>query len=69
MTSLIKKRNPQAKKFFSSADKKTGHVFWRFNQVHIPYRSREIPAQSHLRLGVFIENPQKQSDSKVLTPW
>jgi len=36
--------NPQSKKFFSSADYKTCHVFWHFDQVRNPYRSRDIPA-------------------------
>jgi len=50
---------PQAKKFFSSADEKTCHVFWRFDQVRDSYRSRNIPAQSHVRLGgLFFDDPQ-----------
>jgi len=67
MTSLTKKPHPPIKKFFSSADKKTCRVFWCFDQVRTPYRSRDIPTQSHLRLGVFFsENPRKQPDAKVL---
>ena len=51
-----KHRTPQAK---------TCRVFWRFDQVRDPYRSGDIPAQSHVRLGVFSENPRKQPDAKV----
>ena len=40
-------------------------VFRRFNQVRNPNRSGDIPVQSHVRLGVFSENPRKQPDAKV----
>ena len=48
-----KTSNPQAKNFFSSADWKTCRVFWDFYRVCIAYWTREIPAQSHVSLGVF----------------
>jgi len=63
-----KKHIPQSKKIFSSADWKTCRVFWDFYWVCRAYRTVEILAQSHVRLGVFFfENPRKQPDAKVLT--
>jgi len=57
-------------KIFLSADWNTCRVFRCLNQVRNLHRSGDIPAQSHVRLGVFSENPQKQPDAKVLkTPW
>jgi len=53
MTSLTKKQQPPRKKFFLSADYKTCCVFWDFYRFCRAYRTREIPAQSHVRLGVF----------------
>jgi len=38
-----------------------------FDQVHNPYRSGDIPVQSHVCLGIFFKNPQKQPDAKVLS--
>ena len=48
------------------ADSKTCRVFWRFDQVRNPNRSGDIPTQSHVRLGVFSENPRKQPDAEEL---
>jgi len=53
MTSLTKNPQPPSKTFFSSADWKTCRVFWRFDQVRNLYKSGDIPAQSHVHLGVF----------------
>jgi len=63
---LRKNHTPQAKIFFSSADYKTCWVFWDFYRVCRAYQTGEIPAQSHVHLGVFFENPRKQLDTKVL---
>jgi len=49
--SLTKKPQPPSKKFFLV---QTSRVFWRFDQVRNPYRSGDIPAQSHVCLGVFL---------------
>ena len=38
--------HPQPKKLFSSANYKTCHIFWHFDQVHNLYRSGDIPTQS-----------------------
>jgi len=38
---------------FSSADKMTCRVFWAVDQVGSAYWTGEIPAQSHVRFGVF----------------
>ena len=63
----LKKPAPPEQKIFLSADWKTCRVFWRFDQVRNPYRIGDIPAQSHVRLGVFFsENPQKDPNAKVL---
>ena len=51
MTSLTKNPHTPSKKFFSSADWKTCRVFWDFYRVCTAYRTGEIPAQSHVRLG------------------
>jgi len=54
-----KTRNSQAKNFFSSADQKTSRVFWDFYRVCRAYRTGEIPAQSHMRLGIFFRKSPK----------
>jgi len=59
--------SPKAKNFFSSADRKTCHVFWDFYQVCRAYRTGEIPVQSHVRLGVFFRkypNPSGRQSVK-----
>jgi len=50
-----KTRTPN-QKFFSSANYKTCCVFWRFEQVRNPYRSGDIPVQSHVQIGCFFAN-------------
>ena len=62
--SLTKKTQPPSKNFFWSADYKTCRVFWCFDQVRNLYKSGDIPAKKHVRLGVvFFENPQKRPDA------
>jgi len=50
---IHKKAALPKQKIFSSANYKTYRVFWHFDQVRNPYRTGEIPVQSHVRLGVF----------------
>ena len=64
--SLTKNPQPQTTKFFSGACR----VFWRFDQVCNPYKSGDIPAQSHVRLGVFFQKSPKAAECqsvKLLT--
>ena len=51
-----KKPAPPKQKIFSSANYKTCCVFWHFDQGRNPYRSGEIPAQSHVRISCFFAN-------------
>ena len=51
--SLTENLQPPTKQFFSSANYKTCRVFWAFDQVGSAYRTREIPAKSHMCFGVF----------------
>ena len=61
-----KNPQPQQKNFFSSANYKTCHVFWYFNQVRNPYRSGDIPAQSHVRSSCFLWTAWINPEIKVL---
>jgi len=61
-----KTHNPQPKKFFSIANYKTCHIFWYFDQVRNPYRSGDIPAQSHVRSSCFLWTAWINPDIKVL---
>ena len=61
--SLTKNLHPQAKIFFLV---QTCHAFWDFYQVCRAYQTREIPTQSHVRLGVFFKNPWILADAKEL---
>jgi len=57
---------PQAKNFFSSADK-TCCFFWHFDQVCSTYRTGEILAQSHVRFGVFFWKSPKAAGRQSVT--
>ena len=57
---------PEPKKFFLSASYKTCRVFWHFDQVCYPYRSRDIPTQSHMRSSCFLRTAWIKPDVKVL---
>ena len=68
MTSLTKNGTPQAKKFFIECRLEDCRIFCDFYRVCRACRTREIPAQSHVRLGVFFsENPQTLADAKELS--
>ena len=49
-----KKPAPPNQKIFSSANYKTCRIFWHFDQVRNPYRSGDIPAQSHVQSSCFL---------------
>jgi len=57
----------KGKNFFSSADEKTCRIFWDFYRVCRAYRTGEIPAQSHVRLGVvfFRKSPKAAGCHRV----
>ena len=70
--SLTNNPHPQAKKIFLSASYKTCCVFWDFNRVGSAYRIGKIPAQSHLRFGVFyLEIPKsgRTPSVKSVSSW
>ena len=65
--SLTENLQPPTKQFFSSANYKTCRVFWAFDQVGSAYRTREIPAKSHMCFSVFfLKNPRNRPGTKVL---
>jgi len=64
--SLTKNQHPPSKKIFSSANYKTCCVFWHFDQVRNPNRSRDIPTQSHVRSSCFLRTAWINPDIKVL---
>jgi len=65
MTSLKKSRIPQAKIFFFKC--RLEDLLRLLRRVCRAYRTGEILARSHVRLGVFLsENPRILADVKVL---
>jgi len=52
-----KKSATPNQKIFFSANYKTCCAFWHFDQVHNPYRSVYIPAQSHVWSSCFFCEP------------
>jgi len=53
------KNVPPTKTYFSIANYKTCRIFWHFDQVRNPYRSWDIPMQSHVRSSCFFCEPLK----------
>jgi len=67
MTSLTKNPHlPSKKIFFRVQTRRLAVSFETFTGSVKAYRTGEIPAQSHLRLGVFFENPGILVDTKEL---
>jgi len=62
MTSLTKNLHPQAKKFYQAQTRSLAACF----EASTRSISGDVPVQSHVRLGVFFENPRKRPDAKVL---
>jgi len=60
--SLKKNPSPLSKTFFSSAIYWTGRVFWDFTES--VKDTGEIPARSHVRLGVFFRKSPKPNGSE-----
>jgi len=60
-------RTPNQKMFFSSAEQKTCHVFWAFEQLCTAFGTRVILAQIHVRSCCFWrENPRTAPGAKLL---
>jgi len=65
MTSLTKKPHPPSKKKIFRVQTRRLAASFETYRVCRAYRTGEIPAQSHVRLGVFfLENPRKRPDAK-----